>query len=151
MPAEHRLRVAAAVGPYDEKRIELLAAAGLDAFVIDTAHGHSKGVIETVKYLKKNYPDIDVVAGNIATGEAGKALADAGVDAVKVGIGPGSICTTRVRCCRASRISVFLHRPIRWRWIPHAGMPLRKPESGSKGSNSLPMRNRSVSVPENTH
>ena len=93
---EHRLRVAAAVGPYDEKRIELLAAAGLDAFVIDTAHGHSKGVIETVKYLKKNYPDIDVVAGNIATGEAGKALADAGVDAVKVGIGPGSICTTRV-------------------------------------------------------
>ena len=93
---EHRLRVAAAIGPYEEKRIELLAAAEVDAFVLDTAHGHSKGVIETVKYLKKNYPGIDVVAGNVATGEAGKALADAGVDAVKVGIGPGSICTTRV-------------------------------------------------------
>ena len=93
---EHRLRVAAAIGPYEERRIELLAAAEVDAFVIDTAHGHSKGVIETVKILKNRYPHIDVVAGNVATGEAGKALADAGVDAVKVGIGPGSICTTRV-------------------------------------------------------
>ena len=89
---EHRLRVAAAIGPYEERRIELLAAAEVDAFVIDTAHGHSKGVIETVKILKNRYPHIDVVAGNVATGEAGKALADA----VKVGIGPGSICTTRV-------------------------------------------------------
>ena len=89
---EHRLRVAAAIGPYEERRIELLAAAEVDAFVIDTAHGHSKGVIETVKILKNRYPHIDVVAGNVATGEAGKAR----VDAVKVGIGPGSICTTRV-------------------------------------------------------
>lgn len=93
----HRLRVAAAVGPYDEKRISLLVAAETDAVVIDTAHGHSKGVIETVKWIKNNYGDrIDVVAGNIATGEAAKALVDAGVDAIKIGIGPGSICTTRV-------------------------------------------------------
>ena len=94
--AEHRLRVAAAVGPYNEDRIEALAQAGVDAFVIDTAHGHSKGVIDTVKYIKDKYTGIDVVAGNIATYEAAKALLDAGVDAVKVGIGPGSICTTRV-------------------------------------------------------
>ncbi len=94
--AEHRLRAAAAVSPHDEARIELLANAGVDAFVIDTAHGHSKGVIETIRYIKKHFPNIDVVAGNIATGEAGKALVEAGVDAIKVGIGPGSICTTRV-------------------------------------------------------
>ncbi len=95
--ANHRLRVAAAVGPYDEKRIALLAAAEIDALVIDTAHGHSKGVIETVKMIKNTYGDkLDVVAGNIATMEAAKSLMDAGVDAVKVGIGPGSICTTRV-------------------------------------------------------
>ncbi len=94
--AEHRLRAAAAISPYDEARAEALAAAGVDAFVVDTAHGHSKGVIETVKLLKNRYPSIDAVAGNIATYEAAKALLDAGVDAVKVGIGPGSICTTRV-------------------------------------------------------
>lgn len=93
----HRLRVAAAVGPYDEKRISLLVGAEIDAVVIDTAHGHSKGVIETVKWIKNNFGGrVDVVAGNIATAEAAKALMDAGVDAVKVGIGPGSICTTRV-------------------------------------------------------
>ena len=93
----HRLRAAAAVGPYDEKRIEALVNAGVDVIVIDTAHGHSKGVIETVSLIKKTYGDqIDVVAGNIATGEAAKALADAGADGIKVGIGPGSICTTRV-------------------------------------------------------
>lgn len=94
--SEHRLRVAAAISPYDEARAEALAAADVDAFVIDTAHGHSKGVIETLKLFKNRYPDIDIVAGNIATGEAAKALLDAGADAVKVGIGPGSICTTRV-------------------------------------------------------
>lgn len=94
--AEHRLRCAAAVGPYNYERIEALAKAGVDALVLDTAHGHSKGVIETVKYLKDKYASIDVVAGNVATYDAAKALLDAGVDAIKVGIGPGSICTTRV-------------------------------------------------------
>lgn len=94
---EHQLRVAAAVGPYDEARAEALVNAEVDAMVIDTAHGHSKGVIETVKLFKKTYGDsVDIIAGNIATGEAAKALAKAGADAVKVGIGPGSICTTRV-------------------------------------------------------
>lgn len=92
----HQLRAAAAIGPYDQARAAALATAGVDVFVLDTAHGHSKGVVETVKLLKKAYPSIDVIAGNIATAEAAKALADAGVDAVKVGIGPGSICTTRV-------------------------------------------------------
>ena len=93
----HQLRAAAAVGPYDEKRIEALVSAGVDVLVLDTAHGHSKGVIDTVKLIKNTYGDrVDVVAGNIATGEAAKALADAGADGIKVGIGPGSICTTRV-------------------------------------------------------
>lgn len=92
----HRLRVAAAVGPNDHERFEQLAAQDVDAMVIDTSHGHSKGVIETVRFLKGNYPDIEVIAGNIATGEGASALVEAGADAVKVGIGPGSICTTRV-------------------------------------------------------
>jgi len=94
--SQHRLRVAAAVGPYDEERIERLVRANVDALVIDTAHGHSKGVLETVALLKNQYPGVDVVAGNVGTAEGAKALADAGADAVKVGIGPGSICTTRV-------------------------------------------------------
>ncbi len=94
--AGHRLRVAAAVSPYEDARIEALAAAGADALVVDTAHGHSKGVIETVKMVKARFPAIDVVAGNVATAEGAKALLDAGADAIKVGIGPGSICTTRV-------------------------------------------------------
>jgi len=95
--AEHRLRVAAAVGPYDEERAAALVQAEVDALVIDTAHGHSKGVVETVRLLKQRYGEqVDVVAGNIATAEAARALAEAGADAVKVGIGPGSICTTRV-------------------------------------------------------
>ncbi len=94
---EHRLRVGAAIGPYDEARAEALVKSRVDAIVIDTAHGHSKGVIETVRLVKNRFGDkIDVIAGNIATGEAAKALMDAGADAVKVGIGPGSICTTRV-------------------------------------------------------
>ena len=94
--SRHQLRVAAAIGPYDEGRADALVNAGVDALVIDTAHGDSKGVIETVSMFKKRYPSVDIVAGNIATSEGAKALADAGADGVKVGIGPGSICTTRV-------------------------------------------------------
>ncbi|QXL85234.1 IMP dehydrogenase [Comamonas sp. NLF-1-9] len=92
------LRVAAAVGvgAGTEERVELLARAGVDAIVVDTAHGHSKGVIERVRWVKHNYPQLQVVGGNIATGAAALALVEAGADAVKVGIGPGSICTTRV-------------------------------------------------------
>ena len=93
-----RLRVGAAVGVGDgtEERVEALVHAGVDVIVVDTAHGHSKGVIERVRWVKQNYPQIDVVGGNIATGAAALALAEAGADAVKVGIGPGSICTTRI-------------------------------------------------------
>ena len=93
-----RLRVAAAVGVTHDilERVALLVAANVDAIVIDTAHGHTKGVVEALKAVKSEFPDLDVVVGNIATAEAAKYLVDAGADAVKVGIGPGSICTTRV-------------------------------------------------------
>lgn len=93
-----RLRVAAAtsVGKDGIKRAEALIEAGVDILVVDTAHGHSAGVIETVRQIKKMYPKQEIIAGNIATKEAAKALVEAGADAVKVGIGPGSICTTRV-------------------------------------------------------
>ncbi len=93
-----RLRVAAGVGVTHDtiERVTALVKAGVDAIVIDTAHGHSKGVIDMLKKVKKTFPEIDVVVGNIGTGEAAKALVKAGADAVKVGIGPGSICTTRV-------------------------------------------------------
>ncbi len=91
-----RLRVGAAVGVHDEARVEALLRAGVDVLVVDTAHGHSTRVIETVKWMKKNHPDVEVIAGNVATADGARALADAGVDAVKVGVGPGSICTTRV-------------------------------------------------------
>ncbi len=93
-----RLRVAAGVGVTADTfdRMQALVDAGADAIVIDTAHGHSKGVIDTLREAKKRYPDIDIVVGNIATGDAAKALVEAGADGVKVGIGPGSICTTRV-------------------------------------------------------
>jgi len=94
--ARYRLRVAAAIGPSDYERVEALVEEAVDALVVDTAHGHSKGVIEMVRWIKARFPDVDVVAGNIATGEAALALREAGADAVKVGIGPGSICTTRV-------------------------------------------------------
>ncbi|MCF7905934.1 IMP dehydrogenase [Candidatus Gracilibacteria bacterium] len=95
---EKRLLVAAAVGPAKnrDERVQALVEAGVDALVVDTAHGHSKGVIDCVKFIKKHYKKIDVVAGNIATGSAAEALINAGADGVKVGIGPGSICTTRI-------------------------------------------------------
>ena len=94
--SNYRLRVAAAVGPNDHKRVELLNNEQVDILVVDTAHGHSKSVLEMIRWIKKNYSHIDVIGGNIATSEAALDLRKAGADAVKVGIGPGSICTTRV-------------------------------------------------------
>jgi IMP dehydrogenase len=93
-----RLRVGAAlgVGPDTAERVDALVKAGVDVVVVDTAHGHSQAVLETVKMVKKWYPDLELVAGNIATAQAAKDLRKAGVDAVKVGVGPGSICTTRI-------------------------------------------------------
>jgi IMP dehydrogenase len=93
-----KLRVGAAVGVAEgtEERVELLVRAGVDVLVVDTAHGHSGGVIDRVRWVKRHYPQVDVIAGNIATGDAALALVEAGADAVKVGIGPGSICTTRI-------------------------------------------------------
>jgi len=93
-----RLRVGAAVGVGDgtDERVEALAKAGVDVLVVDTAHGHSKGVLDRVSWIKKNYPEVQVIGGNIATAAAARALVEAGADAVKVGIGPGSICTTRI-------------------------------------------------------
>ncbi len=93
-----RLRVGAAVGTGadTEARVEALIHAGVDVIIVDTAHGHSKGVIDRVNWVKKNFPQVQVIGGNIATGDAALALRDAGADAVKVGIGPGSICTTRI-------------------------------------------------------
>jgi IMP dehydrogenase len=95
-----RLRVAASVsgGKGDYGRMEKLAQAGVDVVVVDSAHGHSKGIMDMTSWIVKHYPKIDVIAGNIATGEAALALRKAGAHAVKVGIGPGSICTTRVVC-----------------------------------------------------
>lgn len=93
-----RLRVGAAVGVGEgtEDRVVALVEAGVDAIVVDTAHGHSQGVLDRVKWVKKNFPQVEVIGGNIATAKAAKALVDAGADGVKVGIGPGSICTTRI-------------------------------------------------------
>ena len=93
-----KLRVGAAVGVAEgtEERVELLVKAGVDVLVVDTAHGHSAGVLERVRWVKRHYPQVDVIGGNIATGAAALALVEAGADAVKVGIGPGSICTTRI-------------------------------------------------------
>ena len=93
-----RLRVGAAIGVGEgtEERAELLVEAGADLLVVDTAHGHSQGVLDRVKWVKKNFPQVDVVGGNIATANAARALVDHGADGVKVGIGPGSICTTRI-------------------------------------------------------
>ncbi|MFW1965273.1 IMP dehydrogenase, partial [Acinetobacter baumannii] len=91
------LRVGAAVGTGADtpSRVEALVEAGFDVIVVDTAHGHSAGVIERVRWVKQNFPQVQLIGGNIATGDAALALLDAGADAVKVGICPGSICTTR--------------------------------------------------------
>lgn len=96
--AQERLRVGAAVGigAESQTRVAALAAAGVDVIVVDTAHGHSQGVLDMVRWVKQNHPELQVIGGNIATGDAAKALVEAGADAVKVGIGPGSICTTRI-------------------------------------------------------
>ena len=93
-----QLRVGAAVGTGGgtEQRVEALVQAGVDVLIVDTAHGHSQGVIDRVRWVKQHYPDVQVIGGNIATAAAARALVDAGADAVKVGIGPGSICTTRI-------------------------------------------------------
>src|SRR5579859_2674204 len=95
---QRRLRVGAAIGPGPDRheRTAALVAAGVDVIVIDTAHGHSRGVIDAVRATKKEFPGVRIIAGNVATAEATEALIEAGVDGVKVGIGPGSICTTRV-------------------------------------------------------
>ncbi len=95
---QERLRVGAAVGTGGDtdQRVEALAAAGVDVVVVDTAHGHSQGVLDRVAWVKKNFPHLQVIGGNIATAAAARALVEAGADAVKVGIGPGSICTTRI-------------------------------------------------------
>jgi len=94
---EHgRLRVGAAVGTANDERVEALVAAGVDVIVVDTAHGHSQKVLDKVAWVKRTFPDVQVIGGNVGTGEAARALVDAGADGVKVGIGPGSICTTRI-------------------------------------------------------
>jgi len=95
---QERLRVGAAVGVGEgtEERVDALVRAGVDVVVVDTAHGHSQGVLDRVAWVKKNYPQVQVIGGNIATAAAARALVEAGADAVKVGIGPGSICTTRI-------------------------------------------------------
>ena len=91
-----RLRVGAAVGTDSPERVEVLVAAGVDVIIVDTAHGHSQKVLDRVAWTKKHFPEVQLIGGNIATSEAALALVDAGADAVKVGIGPGSICTTRI-------------------------------------------------------
>lgn len=95
---QERLRVGAAVGigAESQQRVAALAAAGVDVIVVDTAHGHSQGVLDQVRWVKQHYPELQIIGGNIATGAAALALVEAGADAVKVGIGPGSICTTRI-------------------------------------------------------
>ncbi|MCD6580968.1 MAG: IMP dehydrogenase [Desulfuromusa sp.] len=132
-----RLRVGAAVGvgaDLDE-RAAALVAAGVDLLVVDTAHGHSQGVIDTIAQLRNSYPDVQLMAGNIATGAAAKALIDVGVDAVKVGIGPGSICTTRVVAgVGMPQISAIQHVAK----VAHAaGIPLVA-DGGIKFSGDLP-------------
>ena len=94
--AQHSLRCGAAVGPNTYERVEILMESRVDVLVVDTAHGHSQGVIDMVRWIKQKYPAVDVIAGNVATGEGAKSLIQAGADAVKVGVGPGSICTTRI-------------------------------------------------------
>jgi IMP dehydrogenase len=95
---KYRLRVGAAVGPNDHERAAALAKEDVDVLVVDSAHGHSKGILDMVRWIAENLPQVDIIAGNVATGEGAAALVEAGAHAVKVGIGPGSICTTRVVC-----------------------------------------------------
>ena len=106
---EGKLRVGAAVGvgPDNDERIELLVRAGVDVVVVDTAHGHSQGVLDRVKWVKKNYPHVQVIGGNIATGEAAKALADHGADGVKVGIGPDVTLRQVIQLSREHGFSGF--------------------------------------------
>jgi IMP dehydrogenase len=94
--AKYSLRVGAAIGPFDQERVECLMETNVDVLVVDTAHGHSRPVVEMIKWIKKHHPEQQVIGGNIATAEAARTLMEAGADGVKVGIGPGSICTTRV-------------------------------------------------------
>ena len=94
--SQGRLRVGAAVGTANDERVEALVAAGVDVIVVDTAHGHSQKVLDKVRWVKAHYPDVQLIGGNVGTGAAAQALVAAGADAVKVGIGPGSICTTRI-------------------------------------------------------
>ncbi len=96
--SRYRLRVAAAVSGGDHERAELLAAQDVDVLVVDSAHGHTSNILDMVAWIARHYPDLDIIAGNVATGEGATALRDAGAHAVKVGVGPGSICTTRVVC-----------------------------------------------------
>jgi len=96
--SKYRLRVGAAISANDHERAEILASEHVDVIVVDSAHGHTQGIIDMVKWLSKHLPDIDIIAGNVATGEGALAIRDAGAHGVKVGIGPGSICTTRVVC-----------------------------------------------------
>ena len=96
--SKYRLRVGAAVSPGDYERIDALSEEEIDIIVVDSAHGHSRGIMKMIKWIGKHYPDMDIIAGNVATGEGAVALRDARAHAVKVGIGPGSICTTRVVC-----------------------------------------------------
>lgn len=125
-----RLRVGAAVGVGEETwdRIEALLAAGVDLLVVDTAHGHSQGVLDILKAIRKKYPDLQLVAGNVATKEATRDLIATGVDAVKVGIGPGSICTTRVVaelvCRKLRQLLTVLGRPVNIisRLLPTGGL-----------------------------
>ena len=130
--AHEQLRVGAAVstGPGTDERVEALASAGVDVIVVDTAHGHSQGVVNRVRSIKQHFPDMQVVAGNVATAQGAQALVQAGCDAVKVGIGPGSICTTRIvagvgvpqltaisevsRAIRGSRVPVIADGGVRF-------------------------------------
>ncbi len=96
--AKFRLRAGAAVGPADYERVEALATAEIDVVVVDSAHGHSRGILDMIGWIAKHYPDIDIIGGNVGTAEGALAIRDAGAHAVKIGIGPGSICTTRVVC-----------------------------------------------------
>ena len=164
-----RLRVGAAVGvgAGTEDRVAALAEAGVDVIVVDTAHGHSKGVLERVKWVKKNFPDVQVIGGNIATANAARALVDHGADAVKVGIGPGSICTTRIvagvgvpQITAVANVAEALARigcslDCRWRHTlfgrhfqsPCRGRPLRHAGRAVRGHRGSARRSRTVSGP----